>query len=731
MKERKATPLNIKARGWIIPYLIYAVLSAAVLGPLLSSGYILTLDMIYSPNLDFIPSFFGLTESVSSVSAAIPFQLLQQVGSGLPPGWLFQKIVLFLILFLAAVGAHRLFRRQGIGAYFAGLLYMINPFTYVRFLAGQWGVLAAYAMTPFAIKAFIELLENANSRNAIKVAVLSTLVGLLQIHGFFLLLFAFLIIFVVRVVKERKALPRLIQAGKYVGLSAALFCSLNFYWLLPVLTAKDTILSQLSRADLLAFVPKPTSALGVEFDIASMHGFWRLGYTYANDIVPFWWLLFAFILFLAVYGLISNYRKVGPLSDTPLGTDLTAAKHSTSGWMVVSFGIIGVASFLLALGASSEVTRPPFEWLWEHVPFFRGFRDSHKFVSLLVLCYAYLGGLGVNELGRRLKQQTKKLPTVTMTALIVVALLIPPAYSFTMFGFYQQLGTTDYPQEWYQTNHYLNQDEDDFNVLFLPWHLYMDYSWLPNRDKRLVNPAPQFFDKPVISGDNIEVPGIYSQSTNPISKYVEFLLRNGKNISNLGELLAPLNVRYIILVSEADYESYDFLYQQEDLRVELEKPGITLFRNEHPTTRVYAVDSVVYIKSLEEYLELSKSQDVMKHLYIMGSEPSGNGNAEAEELNFAEKSPVTYQVEGTSHRYTVFSVPQNVGTEHWEYNGKKPLKNLGFMPTFESSSDGGKVIYTRFYQSYLPSYIVSLLAFAWMIWYYFYLKSKKPDSDQA
>jgi len=723
----------MKVRVYIIPYLIYAVLSVAVLGPLLSSGYILTLDMVYSPNMNFTPSFFGLTESLHSASAAMPFQLLQQAISAILPGWLFQKVVLFLILFLAAVGAHRLFRRQGLGAYFTGLLYMINPFTYVRFLVGQWGVLAAYAMTPFAINAFIELLENANGRNAIKVAVLSTLVGLIQIHGFFLLLLAFLVIFMVRVIKERKAVPRLSPVGKYIGISAGLFCGLNCYWLLPVLTAKDTILSRLSQVDLITFAPKPTSALGVAFDAASMHGFWRAGYTYAKDILPFWWLLFAFILVLAIYGFVSNYRKIGAFSDTSIEKNSATAKHSVSGWVVLSFGIIGVASFLLALGASTEVTRLPFEWLWEYVPFFRGFRDSHKFVALLALSYAYLGGMGVNELGRVFRQQTKRLLTVTMAALIVVVLLIPPVYSFTMFGFYGQLGTTDYPLEWYETNHHLNQDEDDFNVLFLPWHLYMDYSWLPNRDKRLINPAPQFFDKPVISGDNIEMSGIYSQSANPISKYLEFLLKNGNKINNFGELLAPLNVKYVMLVNEVDYKAYDFLYLQEDLTVELEKPGITLFKNEYPTARVYGVDSVVYIKNLEEYLELSKSHDVMQHLYIVGSGAIANDSAEAEKLDFTRESPVKYhkyQVEGTSHRYTIFTVPQNVDTEYWEYGGKKSLDNLGFMPAFESSSDGGQIIYTRFYQIYIPSYIISLLTFAWVVWCYFYLRFRKPDSDQ-
>jgi hypothetical protein len=190
-------------------------------------------------------------------------------------------------------------------------------------------------------------------------------------------------------------------------------------------------------------------------------------------------------------------------------------------------------------------------------------------------------------------------------------------------------------------------------------------------------------------------------------------------------------VKYVLLVSEVDYKAYDFLYQQEDLRIELARPGITLFRNEHPTARVYGVDSVFYVKSLEEYLTLSKSHDVMKHLYIMGSGAIDSGSDGWEKLDFVEKSPVYYQVEGTPRRYTVFSVPQSVNTEYWEYDGKKPLKNLGFMPAFESSSNGGKVVYTRFYQIYLPSYIISLLTFAWIIWYYFYAMSKKPKSGQS
>jgi len=694
-----------KKRRWL-PYLVYGLLSLAILGPLLLPGNIFTLDMPFAPSDDLPSMFYGLHESLL-VPGGAPFYFLMHQADKVVPLWLLQKMLAFLLLFLAGLGAHKLLSSKGAGAYFAGLLYMINPFTYIRFITGQWGVLFAYAITPFAIGAFIELLQNGGRKNIIKVALLSTLVGMVQVHGYFLLFLASFVIFLAKVIRERKQPAKIIKVSKSVGISAGLFCALNLYWLVPVWSGAGSFISQLGQADLLLFAPRPTSSLSIMFDIASMYGFWRGGYIYPTDILPFWWILFTFILFLTVFGFLGKCRDEG------------------RGWITMSFAIVWVISLILAIGEASPLTRPLFERVCEYVPLFQGFRDSQKFVALLCLTYAYLGGLGVNEFVQEQRQAGRKLVRIGTTAVVIAALLTPLAYSFTMFGFHGQLKPSEYPKEWYEINEYLNQDKDDYNLFFLPWHQYMDYSWVANRDKRIVNQARQFFDKPVIQGDNIEMPSIYSQSTNPVSKYVEFLLSKGNAIDNLGELLAPLSVKYVILVHETDYESYDFLYRQEDLRVVLEKPGITLFKNEHPTARVYGVDSVVYINSLEKYLELSQSQDVMEHLYIIGSGVSGDGSAQMEKLNFTARSPVKYQVEGTSMQYTVFTIPQNMNSQCWEFNGRQPAaKNLGFMPTFKSEDSGGEIVYRRFYRVYLPTYVVSAIALALMLWLYF--RKPKP-----
>ncbi len=690
--------LKSKSRDWL-PYLVYSLLSLAILGPLLLPGYILTLDMVFTPSLDSTDLFYGFQGRAPSF---VPYFVVMDLASNIAPGWLVQKVTLFLIFLLCGLGAHRLFPFRGAGKYFAGLLYTVNPFTYIRLLAGQWTIVLAYALMPFAIRAFLDMLENLNRRNAIRVAVFFTLVGAAASHFFFLLFFVYFILFLAKVIKERKHRHAIAQAGKYVGLSAGLFIPLNLYWIIPLLSGGQAITGHITWQDMLLFAPQLGSILGIAFDTASMHGFWRGGYLYAKDIFSFWWLIFIFVIYLAVFGYISRWR------DEKLG------------WIVNSFAAIWVISLFLAVGIAIEFTRPFFEWLFQNVPFLGGFRDSQKFVALLCLAYAYLGGLGVSEFAQRIKQEGRKLVRIGASAFVILALASPLAYSFTMFGFHGYVKTTDYPSEWYEINDYLNEDEDDFNVLFLPWHMYMDYSWLPNLDKRLAEPAHGFFDKPVIAGDNLEVPGIYSDSTNPVSKYVENLLWNARDMDNWGELLAPLNVKYVILVHEADYPVYDFLYYQEDLAVELERAGITLFRNEHPTTRVYGVDNVVYIQSTDEYLELSKTQDVMENLYIIGDGVDEVGSAGMQPIDFVRKSPVEYQVEGSSRRYTVLTVPQNTPANGWEYNGERSAWELGFRPVFEAADDGGKVVYTRFYRVYLPGYIISLAALAFVGWFYFF-----------
>ena len=473
--------------------LTFALVPLVILGPLLKSGFILTLDSPIAFNQEPIAHLTGLTSIPTSVFGATdnsaPYSLVMEFLDNIVPGWVVQKVLLYLIFLLAGVGVTRLPFLQGVGRYYAGVFYVLNPFVYIRFLAGQWGLLLGYALTPFALKALIDLLEVPTLRNAIRLALLTTLIGLAQLHSLALLFFLFLVLLVAKLIKERLALPyrRLFTAA---GVSLGLFAALNLFWVVPSaidLSDGPTVSGQFGDIDREVYQPVATSSLGVVFDVASLHGFWRSTFKYAGDFYSLWWLPFIVTIFLAILGTV-----------TWLG-------RRRMHWLPLGLAVLGGLSFLFALGAATSPTGFVFEGLWDALPGFSVFRDSHKFLALLALAYAYLGALGVQELWRLYVERGPRIRWHWSRLLVAATVLLPPLFAFPIVGAAGQLHTTDFPQEWRQVREVLDEDQADYQVLFLPWHMYMDFGWLPNDDRRLANPARDFFGANVIAADNIEL----------------------------------------------------------------------------------------------------------------------------------------------------------------------------------------------------------------------------------
>jgi hypothetical protein len=434
------------------------------------------------------------------------------------------------------------------------------------------------------------------------------------------------------------------------------------YWLLPALTAEDTLLHQITEQDFQVFAPYG-GGWTAPFSLATMHGFWHPYYTFARDIFPPSYLFFYFIPFLALWGLAANYRDK----------------------RVQSFAVIGIISFLLSMGMMG-----PFKPLFENVWILKGFRDSQKFVALLVLSYAYLGALGLNEVKKRLKtrQANRRISGIPIIGLFLVT---PLAYNFVQVGFWGQMSPSHYPEDWYRANGFLNQDEQDFNVLFLPWHAYMRFDFVNNRLanppyenylKVIANPSDEFFDKPIIHGYNIDSRGIYTQSTNPGQLYLENLWTQ-ENIENLGWKLRPLNVKYVILAKEADHHEYDFLYEQEDLELVWESENLLIFKNLWEVSRAYQ---------------------------------SSDGTFErAKPLQSEKISPVRYRIGEPDEPYVIFVAP-NLDSRYWEM-GSKTSESLAPYAVFEVDEE--REIYWRRFEVYKLGYAISITAVLLLaIWYW-------------
>ncbi len=275
-----------------------------------------------------------------------------------------------------------------------------------------------------------------------------------------------------------------------------------------------------------------------------------------------------------------------------------------------------------------------------------------------------------------------KVKKIILSIIIIISLITPLVYSFTFFnGFAGQIKPTDYPNDWYEINNYLNDDKQDFKVLFFPWHGYMNFKWVNNTDKRIANPARNFFDKEVIAGTTVELGGIYRQDNNPDQIYVDNLLKRKDEIKNFGELISILNVKYIILTKEVDYKRYKFLFNQTDLDIIKETQNLYVFKNKVDVLKIYQTDNVTNI-------------------------------TEKTVVNYEKINPVKFKIGDIKKKYIIFTEPYS---EDWKLGSKGPIKTYEVVNAYLTDQNNNEIVFERFYKINLPAYIISLIIFIFMI----------------
>jgi len=364
-----------------------------------------------------------------------------------------------------------------------------------------------------------------------------------------------------------------------------IFFIFSSWWLVPSFLGESQtsqfIGGQIDERHSEEFKTDADSEYGVILNTAAMYGFWgdrEWRYINQKNFVTNWLLIYFLIISVTAWGVMANSTVLKKREMKETG----GLKVEEKELYILPVIIIGVISLVLAMGIAYDGFKPLIEFLNNNLPFYKGYREPQKWVGILILVYAYLASLGVDDLILRFRKLGASVKSELSSKFFIYAvpvffLLIPVIYSPGLFwGFRGQLGSVDYPKSWYEVNDILNSDKDDFRVLFLPWRQYIDLSFV---GKIIANPAPEFFDKPVIAGDNMEMHDIYTQSVRPESKYIEEeILANKGSMKNLGEKLSPLNIKYVILVQETNFLDYDFVTEQDDLELVYYKDRIQLYR---------------------------------------------------------------------------------------------------------------------------------------------------------
>ncbi|MCL5795693.1 MAG: hypothetical protein M1338_05065 [Patescibacteria group bacterium] len=282
----------------------------------------------------------------------------------------------------------------------------------------------------------------------------------------------------------------------------------------------------------------------------SLHGSWieqTNRYIKAEALNPAHWYINLILILLFVVGIYKFYLKNGIKTSVLANTLL----------------VLSIFSIIIYFFRNNNL----YVWLTNNNIIFFALREPFKLFIFVLLSEILFIGYIVNSI-------TEKILRMKYCWLCILILLVPLINNPQLFaGMSGQLKSIEYPDSWLKLNSFLNSDKDDFLVLFLPWHQYMKLNFTKNI---IQNPAPYFFTKPVIAGDNLEYGEFYSLSEDQLSYKIQKIL--GDNV-NIPRKLKELNVKYIIVSKSADWENYQYLKDTEGLEIIENNNDYILYNN--------------------------------------------------------------------------------------------------------------------------------------------------------
>jgi hypothetical protein len=531
----------LRTRPALVVAVWFTALGAVVVGPLLGPGQLLLLDFPSGPqfpdvHLSPLPSSGQLG---NDLAIRLVHVLVRSVSTDMPA-----KLFLIAPVVLGGIGVARLLMsRLQAGAFAAacgGTLYVVNPFVYDRMIAGQLYVVAAYAALPWAATTLLDATTGRSRKNAIALGLWLAALAAIDLH----LAGAFGLLVLISVPAKRTR-----DYAKTVGLSLLVAAPLCTYWLVRAATARPGV--TVAPYELGVYASRPAGWLVVP-NLLALGGFWRTEFEEPMQRVPALLILLVPLLALVALG----------------GAHIIRERPTRAWGLTIAGGaVLGV---FLSAGVNTPVTAVVFRWLFEHVPGFGIYREPQKLLALLALAYAVAFGVGIERLARHRAAMVRAMIGALGTAVVLT-------YGYLqLWGFWGQVHLSSYPQAWHDAEEVMASSSAGGGVLVLPWVPYAVWSF---SDGRIVaNPAGSYFSRPALVQDGAgsrEPPPM----VDPFRRRIDELLRIHDKAGRFGELVAPLDVRFIVWAKEVDWWRYAFLRRQTDLRPIYRGQKIEVFEN--------------------------------------------------------------------------------------------------------------------------------------------------------
>ncbi len=537
-----------------LPHIFFISLALLILGPLLQPGFVLTLDMVFTPQMPW----------PDTLSASFPFYALLHLLNMIIPADILQKIILLLMLYGGGMGIYCLIlylaggrdQTWQLAAYGAAIFYVINPFVFTRFMVGHFALLLGIALLPWFLRQWLRMLQHPRFGGAIRAGILIAAIAAVSVHS---LIFVAIIIGVTTAAilwqQRQQLLSTLKEWAPYILTVFGIALLLMSYWLVPTILQSGYIAESLQHfavTDRSLFATRADPLLGSIGTILALYGFWADNqplYVLPKDTYEWWVVPIVLLWALLLFGLVTLWRKSRTIAAT-----------------YTILACIGVAG---ALGFHGHVLASMANWLADNVPFFNGMREAQKFTVLLLLSYVVFIAYVLHAVLAIVQKLWKKL--VIMLGFLLLTFSITPGM---VWGFGAQLRVIEYPASWTTVNTKLHQDTSHFKVLALPWHHYMNYHFV---GRTIASPLDKFFDAKVIVSDIPELGSLEPQVYDADAVFISALIKTQP--LNIAKQLASRHIKYVLVVKEADYRGYNDLLRDSALKTLYNSPEIQLFEN--------------------------------------------------------------------------------------------------------------------------------------------------------
>ncbi len=248
-------------------------------------------------------------------------------------------------------------------------------------------------------------------------------------------------------------------------------------------------------------------------------------------------------------------------------------------------------------------------WIFANVPLALIFRNTYKFMSVVLFCYATILALFIGYLVLKIRQRKLSKTYEVILGTAVLSLIIISTFPFWTGNLYENSSqTTKLPYYWNQSASYVNQNLDPSKdrILLLPNQYFPVFQWPEGRKSFPGEFTTITFNTPVVFNT---CKGCGQYYTSLVQKYIYDNLEK----KNFDKYLGLINISTLLQRNDYDYKYYNVQSPDEikslisthhnvQLGKTIGKLDFYNLKNSIVYPRIYSPDRAITVDTLDDAL---------------------------------------------------------------------------------------------------------------------------------